>query len=106
MSKTFDTYCIEAPDLESARERLESVLPIRFVLHESMFWGGNYFLVKSDSCGEIAIRLNYNSYTKELNEPNHPDCQIIVSVSVPLDPDALATQLIGGGLRLLSRSVI
>jgi len=106
MSRTFDTYCIEAIDLEDARERLEAVLSIRLVLHESMFWGGDYYLAKSDSFGEITIRRNYNSYTKELSEPNYPDCQIIVSVSVPLDPDALAAQLAEGGLRLLNRAVI
>jgi hypothetical protein len=106
MSKTFDTYCIEATDLESARERLEAVLSIRFALHESMFWGGDYYLIRSGTLGEITIRRNHNSYTRELNEPDYPDCQIIVSVSVPLDPDALAARLTEGGLRLLNRSII
>ena len=106
MSKTFDTYCIEAPDLDVARECVEAALSVHFVLHESAFWGGNYYLASSDKFGKITIRRNYNSYTDALNEPDYPDCQIIVSVSVSQDPDDLAARLTASGLRLLNRSVI
>jgi hypothetical protein len=106
MNKVFDKYCIDASGLESARERVEAVLPIRLVLHESMFWGGDYYLFESDEFGEIAIRRNQNSYTGELNEPDYPDCQLVVSVSEPRNPDAVAARLAESGLRLLNRSVV
>jgi hypothetical protein len=106
MSSVYDKYCIDASDLERARERLEAVLPIRLVLHESMFWGGVYYRSESDELGEVTIRRNQNSYTGELNEPDYPDCQLVVSVSESKDPDAVAARLVAGGLRLLNRSIV
>jgi hypothetical protein len=106
MTKTFDIYCIEAADLDAARQHMERVLPVQFVLHESAFWGGDYYLASSDEFGKITIRRNYNSYTGQLNEPAHPDCQIVVSVSVPLHPNALSARFAQNGLRLLERSVV
>lgn len=106
VSKTFDTYCIDAPDLDAARQSIERVLPIKFVEHESMFWGGIYYLANSDKFGEIAVRYNYNSYTCELNEPSHPECKIIVSVSEPPHPEAVESLLAKAELRLVARTVV
>jgi len=103
---TFDTYCVDVGDLEAARAKVERALALQFVLHDSMYWGGDYYLASSDKFGEISIRSNYNSYTKELNEPDHPNCRIIVSVSKPAQPDVLKSRLVKHGLRLLRRAII
>ena len=106
MAKTFDTYCIDAADLEVARERLEAAIPMKFALHDSMFWGGDYYLARSADIKSMTIRRNFNSFTKALNEALFPDCQMIVSVSEPSDPQALEAVLVAHGLRLLRRSVV
>jgi hypothetical protein len=106
MIETFDTYCIETPDLDVARLRVEQALPLQFVLHESMYWGGDYYLAISEEFGKISIRRNQNSYTKELNEPDHPECQIVVSVSEAPRPDALKAMLATHGVRLVNRSIL
>ena len=106
MIETFDTYCIETADLETARARVEQALPMRFVLHDSMYWGGDYYLATSEEFGKITIRRNHNSYTNELNEPEHPECQIVVSVSEPPRPDALKLRLATQGVQLVNRSVL
>jgi len=106
MTRTFDTYGIVATDLETARARVEAAVPVKFVLHESMFWGGDYYLSNSDEFGELVIRRNHNSYTGELNEPDHPDWTIYVSANEPPDPEALRARLTAGGLSLLNRAVV
>lgn len=106
MKEIFDTYCIEAADLDAARTRVEQATSLQFVRHESMYWGGDYYLGTSSELGRIAIRPNYNSHTRELNEPEHPDCQVVVSVSEALQPDALKAMLGAHGIRLVKRSVL
>jgi len=106
MEETFDTYCIDAGDLEVARDRVESALPVTFVLHDSMYWGGDYYLAKSNDLGKITIRRNANSFTGALNEAAFPDCQMIISVSAPPDPQAIEAKLVAHGLRLLRRTVV
>lgn len=68
--------------------------------------GGDYYLANSDEFGELVIRRNHNSYTGELNEPDHPDWTIYMSVNEPPDPEALCRRLTAGGLRLLNRAVV
>lgn len=106
MNRTFDTYCVSVDDLEAARAQVERAIALQFVLHDSMFWGGDYYLANSDEFGEISIRHNYNTYTHELNEPDHPNCRIIVSVSNAAHPDVLKSRLTENGLRLLRRAII
>jgi hypothetical protein len=106
MAKTFDTYCIDAADLDVARARLEAAIPVKFALHESMFWGGDYYLAKSPEIKSMTIRRNFNSFTKALNEERFPDCHMVVSVNEPSDPQALEAVLVAHGLRLLRRSVV
>lgn len=106
MNKTFDTYCAGVDDLEAARILVERAIALRFVLHDSMYWGGDYYLASSEEFGEISIRQNYNSYIDGLNEPDHPNCRIVVSVNRPEEPDALKSRMVAHGLRLLRRAVI
>jgi hypothetical protein len=106
MNRTFDTYCANVDDLEAARAQVERAVALQFVLHDSMYWGGDYYLADSDEFGEISIRHNYNTYTHSLNEPDHPNCRIIVSVSKAAQPDVLKSRLTQNGLRLLRRAVI
>jgi hypothetical protein len=106
MIETFDTYCIETADLDTARARVEQALSLQFVLHESMYWGGDYYLATSEEFGKLAIRRNHNSYTKELNEPEHPECQIVISVSEAPQPDAMRARLATHGVRHVNRSIL
>lgn len=106
MSKTFDTYCADVADLESARLLVEEALTTTFSLHESDFWGGLYYSMYSADFGKITIRRNENSYTGELNEPEFSSCPIIISVSGSLDPTLVEARLLANGLRLLSRTVV
>jgi len=71
-----------------------------------MYWGGDYYLASSEEFGKIAIRRNHNSYTKELNEPECPECQIVISVSEAPQPDALRVKLAMHGVRLVNRSIL
>jgi hypothetical protein len=106
MSKIFDTFCIEAADLNAARMRIEQMIPVRFILHESMYWGGDYYRASSSVFGEITIRKNFNSYTRELNEPEYPDCHFVISINDPLQPDVLQSRLTAQGLLFLRRVVV
>src|SRR4051794_31332417 len=106
MSKIFDTFCIEAADLHAARLRIEQLIPVQFILHESMYWGGDYYRASSCEFGEITIRTNFNSYTNELNEPGYPDCQFVISANEPLQPDVLKSRLTAQGLLFLRRVVV
>jgi hypothetical protein len=106
MNKTFDTYGVDAVDLEAARAMVEAAVPVRFVLHESMFWGGDYYLSNSVEFGKLVIRRNHNSYTGELNEPDHPGWTIYVSANEPPDPEAMRRRLISAGLTFLNRAVV
>lgn len=105
MTKIFDTYCSGAAELEPARLKLEGVLSVQCVLHESDFWGGEYYIARSAEIGKIAIRKNRNRFTGGLNVPEFPDCDIIVSVSAAPDPDIIRSRLLAGGFRLLKRVV-
>lgn len=106
MDEIFDTYRADVDDLMAARAMVERASGLRFVLHDSMYWGGDYYLANSEEFGEISIRWNYNTYSKELNEPDHPSCRIVVSVSKSAQPDALKSRLVENGLRLLTRAII
>jgi len=106
MPNTYDTYCIDAVDLEAARDCLERTLSIKLILHESMFWGGGYYRAACDAFEELTVRRNYNSFTNRLNERDFPDCAMVVTISCPVDPSALEARLVVAGLRLLHRAVV
>ncbi len=106
MPSTFDTYCAESDDLEGARAQVEKTLSLELVPHESHFWGGDYYLTRSDEWGKIAVRRNFNRFTGQLTEAEFPDCSILVSVSDAPDPDRMKDRLVAGGLRFLKRVVV
>jgi len=106
MAKIFDTYCANVDSLEAARALIEAAMPVRLVLHESMYWGGLYYLAETKEYGRIAVRPNFNSFTGKLNESRFPSCRFIVSVSKPADPDALKSQLVAAGIEFLERNVV
>lgn len=104
--KTFDVYCVGANDLVAARLRVERALRVSLVLHESMYWGGEYYRAQTLETGEVTVRSNFNTFTGKLNERAFPDCRFIVSVSVPADPERVKQQLVDGGLTFLKRTEI
>lgn len=106
MTKTFDLYCATADDLDGARALVEKALSIELRRHESMYWGGKYYLAKATAFGDVAVRSNFNSFTGALNKREFPDCRFIVYVDVPPDPDAAKQRLVAGGLLFLKRNVI
>ena len=91
--RTFDTYGIRGGDLERARELVEQALAIKFVGHESMFWGGDYYLATLRRPANIAIRNNYNSFAEALTEESHPEMTIIITVNSAPDPDGIRRRL-------------
>lgn len=106
MKKTFDVYCAGGCDLAAARLRVERALRVSLVVHESMYWGGEYYRVQTPDLGEVTVRPNFNSFTGALNERAFPDCRIVVSVSVPADPDRVKQQLLDAGLTFLKRTEV
>ncbi len=106
MPSTFDTYCAVSEDLDGARTQVEETLAIELALHDSHFWGGDYYLARSQEWGKIAVRRNLNRFTGELTEAEFPDCTILVSVSDAPDPDRMKERLVEGGLRFLKRVVV
>lgn len=97
MPRIYDSFGLRCDDIEEARVLLERVLPVKLVLHESEFWGGDYYGVRSPEVGEITVRRNFNEFTNELTEPSFPDQTILVSVSTPPDPDGLKALLLAAG---------
>jgi hypothetical protein len=106
MAETFDKYCADVDSLEAARALVEQALGIAFALHESMYWGGEYYLATTPPFDRIAVRSNFNSFTQELTEPSDPACRYLVSVDAPDDPDLLRRRLEPAGLRFLRRAVV
>lgn len=97
MPKIFDLFGLRCDDLEEARRLVERVLPVTFQLHESLYWGGDYFAARSPRVGKITIRHNFNAFTGKLTEPKFPDMPILVAVSEPPEPDGLKQSLLSAG---------
>jgi hypothetical protein len=56
MAKTFDIYCVEAADLAVAQGIVAQALARPLVLHDSMYWGGDYYMVKNPELRSLQIR--------------------------------------------------
>lgn len=106
MTRTFDLYGANADHLDVARDLVENALGIELRSHESMYWGGTYYLAKGTAFGDIAVRANFNSFTGALNKPEFPDCRFIVYVDDPPEPEVAKEKLVAGGLLFLKRSVV
>jgi hypothetical protein len=106
MPKTFDLYCAPAEDLDEARALVEKAIGTELKAHESMYWGGTYYLAKATAFGDVAVRSNFNAFTRALNKRDFPDCRFVVYVDVPPDPDVAKQKLVAGGLLFLQRKVV
>jgi hypothetical protein len=106
MAGTYDKYGLDSGDLQSAKDLVHAITSLNFVLHESLFWGGEYYLAESSEYGRVAIRPNFNTFTGELGEPEFPNYRFVIAVSTPRDPDASKQRLTAGGLTFLRRTVV
>jgi hypothetical protein len=106
MTKVYDTYGVSCADLESAMALVSTALSIEFQLHESLYWGGEYYLATSERHGAIAIRPNHNKFTGKLNEPDSAAFNFIITVSRSADPDSVGSTLIRAGLVSVRRTIV
>lgn len=74
-------YGLGKNDLESAKNMIEAVLDLSFVLHDSIERCGDYYRYKEDEMG-IIIQLNFDSFDREW-QTDFTDHDVIMYVYAP-----------------------
>jgi hypothetical protein len=92
--KHFDLYGFgEANDLDLAKQQLESVLGIRFSLHESSFHGGEYYRYGDIGGEEFLVQRNYDPTTDEWAEEAFQKHPIILYVNATERHDSISNAI-------------
>lgn len=89
----FDLYGFALTTIEEARARTEDILGLRFVEHESSYWGGVYFMHGKMGQENFKLVRNLDLIDKELLEPDFPDHSILLYVNASVRSDELKVQL-------------
>jgi hypothetical protein len=74
-----DLYGFRQPELESARSLVELALGVKLSPHDSLYRGGNYYLLKEVGA-ELILQRNYDLLDKDLAEPEYPDTRVLLYV--------------------------
>ena len=101
---TYDIYGIQAGSMEEICMRIEELLSIDMVAHESSFMG-DYYLGKSLD-EEFEVRNNRDLVDGERVRDDLPDTAILLYISRTKRAEELEKKLTGtiSGLRLLRRT--
>ena len=79
MMMTFGIGAQEA-ELHSIAQVLAEVLEVKFVPHNSSFYGGDYYLAEAPE-GEIYLQSNFDSLHDDDFEPEWPRDQLILYIA-------------------------
>lgn len=82
-------------DMDTTQRRIGAALGVTFALHDSFFYGGDYFLAKSDNL-RISVQRNFVEDDGDLTRPELPDHQVVVYLTQADDAppvDAAALEL-------------
>ena len=85
-------YGFTGSDLEKARGILEAVTGTRMVPHESLYRGGDYYLLK-EAGAELILQRNYDCLDDDLAESDFPDAAILVYLAGEDRAEEIAEQI-------------
>ena len=76
-----DVYGFKSQNIKKISRKLEKILGISFVLHDSLFHGGDYYLYRSGDFEEVELILQDNRELEDdLAEPDFPEYKVIFYV--------------------------
>ena len=70
-------YGFSDVDLDKARSLVESALGVDFYPHDSIYRGGNYYLVKEDGA-ELILQLNFDCVDNDLAETEFSSASVLL----------------------------
>lgn len=76
-----DVYGIKEGSLEETRAAIEQVVGVRFVLHESDYYGGDYYRTSNLGEEHFILLNNFNPFDKEWIEEEFSEYKIILYVN-------------------------
>ncbi|WP_394847656.1 hypothetical protein LZC95_09355 [Pendulispora brunnea] len=78
---TYDVYGVKLSTLEAAREAIELALGIKFVAHESMFLGGDYYRLGDVGEECFILQQNYNEFEGEWTDSAYKEYAYLLYVN-------------------------
>jgi hypothetical protein len=73
-----EVYEITCKGIHDAREVLEKVLGLQFVLHDSMHWGGDYYLAKTDRA-EYRVVVNHDFENEPIEDGANTSAILLIA---------------------------
>ncbi len=67
-------------DMDTTQRRIAAALGVTFALHDSFFFGGDYYLAKSDHL-RISVQRNFVEDDGDLTRPELPEHQVVVYIT-------------------------
>ena len=93
--RRFDLFGIKNGDLKDARMRVEAVLGIRLILHESSYHGGVYYRCGSPGEEEFILKRNYDPIEEEYAEEAFPQHSVLLYVDCTARSEVIKDKLQG-----------
>ena len=79
--KVYDLYGVACSDLEEARAKVEPVLGVSLVAHESDYHCGEYYGYRDVGEEHFILQRNYDSFDTEWTEPDSQDKPFLLYVN-------------------------
>lgn len=79
--KVYDLYGIVCQDLEEARAKVEAVLGVPLVAHESGYHCGEYYRYKDVGEEHFVLQRNFDSVEAEWTDPSRQDKPFLLYVN-------------------------
>lgn len=78
--KTDDLYGMTHDSLEQMRHVIESILCIKFMIHESLYHGGKYYLYEGRGDERFTLKRNIDLLENEPEEPEFHEFKVLLLV--------------------------
>lgn len=78
---TCDLYSIKGNNLEGVRAAIEHALGVEFVLHESDYYGGDYYRTSNLGGEHLILLNNFDPFDKEWIEADFQEYKILLYVN-------------------------
>ena len=96
MTGSSSLYGFAELDLEGARSLVERALEVELQPHDSLYRGGDYYLLKEKDA-DIILQQNYDCLDHELAESNFPSARVLLYVDGERRAEEIA-ELLGARL--------
>jgi hypothetical protein len=76
-------FGLTATELDDGRAMVEGAVGLRMELHDSSFYGGDYFRGRGPGDEELILRYNYDDLDDEWTEPDHAQYPLLLLIDTP-----------------------